>query len=149
MCLFSTFCVGCGFVCLLFTTWLRRTWCCIFFVMQRLLRIVDGLNFKEFVSFLSTFSPRATLQQKVECNCLFFVVFFCESCFRSEFPFYCWWWLLAISQLFLSFMIRMATVESHSITCWKFCGIWQDTIYLHNRERLGLITKILKECIFW
>ncbi|KAB1211980.1 Calcineurin subunit B [Morella rubra] len=33
---------------------------------QRLLRIVDGLNFKEFVSFLSTFSPRATLQQKVE-----------------------------------------------------------------------------------
>ncbi|CAI0442822.1 unnamed protein product, partial [Linum tenue] len=33
---------------------------------QRLLRTVDGLNFKEFVAFLSAFSPRATLQQKIE-----------------------------------------------------------------------------------
>ncbi|XP_047332513.1 calcineurin subunit B-like [Impatiens glandulifera] len=33
---------------------------------QRLLRILDGLNFKEFVAFLSAFSSRATLQQKVE-----------------------------------------------------------------------------------
>ncbi|CAN1811817.1 Calcineurin subunit B [Linum perenne] len=33
---------------------------------QRLLRTVDGLNFKEFVAFLSAFSPRATLEQKVE-----------------------------------------------------------------------------------
>ncbi|XP_048551058.1 calcineurin subunit B-like isoform X2 [Triticum urartu] len=32
----------------------------------RLLRMVDGLNFKEFVSFLSTFSARASLQQKIE-----------------------------------------------------------------------------------
>ncbi|KAM3258410.1 hypothetical protein ACQJBY_044569 [Aegilops geniculata] len=28
--------------------------------------MVDGLNFKEFVSFLSTFSARASLQQKIE-----------------------------------------------------------------------------------
>ncbi|RWR91268.1 EF-hand domain-containing protein [Cinnamomum micranthum f. kanehirae] len=33
---------------------------------QRLLRILDGLNFKEFVAFLSAFSSRATLQQKIE-----------------------------------------------------------------------------------
>ncbi|KAM7472907.1 hypothetical protein LguiA_011090 [Lonicera macranthoides] len=33
---------------------------------QRLLRMLDGLNFKEFVAFLSSFSSRATLQQKVE-----------------------------------------------------------------------------------
>ncbi|KAF7838122.1 calcineurin subunit B-like [Senna tora] len=33
---------------------------------QRLLRMLDGLNFKEFVAFLSAFSPRATLQHKVE-----------------------------------------------------------------------------------
>ncbi|KAL8145233.1 uncharacterized protein LOC141706868 [Apium graveolens] len=33
---------------------------------QRLFRMVDGLNFKEFVAFLSAFSSRATLQQKVE-----------------------------------------------------------------------------------
>ncbi|XP_037448808.1 calcineurin subunit B-like [Triticum dicoccoides] len=33
---------------------------------KRLLRMVDGLNFKEFVSFLSTFSARASLQQKIE-----------------------------------------------------------------------------------
>ncbi|KAJ9162937.1 hypothetical protein P3X46_022669 [Hevea brasiliensis] len=33
---------------------------------QRLLRMIDGLNFKEFVAFLSAFSPRATLQQKIE-----------------------------------------------------------------------------------
>ncbi|KAJ9548329.1 hypothetical protein OSB04_020872 [Centaurea solstitialis] len=32
---------------------------------QRLFRMVDGLNFKEFVAFLSAFSSRATLQQKV------------------------------------------------------------------------------------
>ncbi|XWS27226.1 hypothetical protein CRYUN_Cryun26dG0096500 [Craigia yunnanensis] len=33
---------------------------------QRLLRMLDGLNFKEFVEFLSAFSPRATLQHKIE-----------------------------------------------------------------------------------
>ncbi|XP_042973579.1 calcineurin subunit B-like isoform X3 [Carya illinoinensis] len=33
---------------------------------QRLLRMLDGLNFKEFVAFLSAFSPRATLQHKIE-----------------------------------------------------------------------------------
>ncbi|KAF0900216.1 hypothetical protein E2562_028698 [Oryza meyeriana var. granulata] len=33
---------------------------------QRLLRMLDGLNFKEFVAFLSAFSPRASLQQKIE-----------------------------------------------------------------------------------
>jgi hypothetical protein len=37
-------------------------------VSQRLLRMLDALNFKEFVAFLSAFSPRATLQQKIECN---------------------------------------------------------------------------------
>ena len=30
--------------------------------------MVDGLNFKDFVSFLSTFSARASLHQKIECN---------------------------------------------------------------------------------
>ncbi|XP_074556725.1 uncharacterized protein LOC141812610 [Curcuma longa] len=33
---------------------------------QRLLRMVDGLNFKDFVAFLSAFSPQATPQQKIE-----------------------------------------------------------------------------------
>ncbi|CAN4084386.1 unnamed protein product [Withania somnifera] len=33
---------------------------------QRLLRMIDGLNFKEFVAFLSAFSAHASLQQKVE-----------------------------------------------------------------------------------
>ncbi|KAJ4845814.1 hypothetical protein Tsubulata_008220 [Turnera subulata] len=33
---------------------------------QKLLRMVDGLNFKEFVAFLSVFSPRAPLNQKIE-----------------------------------------------------------------------------------
>uniref|UniRef100_A0A2P2KD75 Calcineurin subunit B-like n=1 Tax=Rhizophora mucronata TaxID=61149 RepID=A0A2P2KD75_RHIMU len=33
---------------------------------QRFLRMVDGLNFKDFVAFLSAFSPRATLHQKIE-----------------------------------------------------------------------------------
>lgn len=33
---------------------------------QRLLRMLNGLNFKEFVAFLSAFSSRASLQQKVE-----------------------------------------------------------------------------------
>ncbi|PWA45546.1 EF-hand domain pair [Artemisia annua] len=33
---------------------------------QRLFRMIDGLNFKEFVAFLSAFSSRATLQHKVE-----------------------------------------------------------------------------------
>ncbi|PPD96732.1 hypothetical protein GOBAR_DD06237 [Gossypium barbadense] len=32
----------------------------------RLLTMLDGLNFKEFVAFLSAFSPRATVQQKIE-----------------------------------------------------------------------------------
>ncbi|XP_010906002.1 uncharacterized protein [Elaeis guineensis] len=33
---------------------------------QRLLKMVDGLNFKDFVAFLSTFSSKATLEQKIE-----------------------------------------------------------------------------------
>ncbi|CAL9126960.1 unnamed protein product [Musa textilis] len=33
---------------------------------QRLLKMVDGLNFKEFVAFLSAFSPLATVPQKIE-----------------------------------------------------------------------------------
>ncbi|KAJ4954077.1 hypothetical protein NE237_030909 [Protea cynaroides] len=33
---------------------------------QRLLRMLDGLNFKEFVAFLSAFSSCASLQQKIE-----------------------------------------------------------------------------------
>ncbi|KAL6335478.1 hypothetical protein AAG906_029721 [Vitis piasezkii] len=33
---------------------------------QRLLKMVDGLNFKDFVAFLSTFSAKASLQQKIE-----------------------------------------------------------------------------------
>ncbi|XVE71673.1 hypothetical protein DITRI_Ditri10aG0170300 [Diplodiscus trichospermus] len=33
---------------------------------QRVLRMIDGLNFKEFVAFLSAFSPRASLQHKIE-----------------------------------------------------------------------------------
>ncbi|XP_044471045.1 calcineurin subunit B-like [Mangifera indica] len=32
----------------------------------RLLRRLDGLNFKDFVAFLSAFSPRASLQHKIE-----------------------------------------------------------------------------------
>ncbi|XP_027331880.1 calcineurin subunit B-like [Abrus precatorius] len=33
---------------------------------QSLLRMLDGLNFKEFVAFLSAFSPRATIHHKIE-----------------------------------------------------------------------------------
>ncbi|XP_047073109.1 calcineurin subunit B-like [Lolium rigidum] len=33
---------------------------------QRLLRMLDGLNFKEYVAFLSAFSPHTSLQQKIE-----------------------------------------------------------------------------------
>ncbi|KAG8060603.1 hypothetical protein GUJ93_ZPchr0002g23945 [Zizania palustris] len=33
---------------------------------KRLLRMVDGLNFKDFVSFLSTFSVKASICQKIE-----------------------------------------------------------------------------------
>ncbi|CAH9070362.1 unnamed protein product [Cuscuta epithymum] len=33
---------------------------------QRLLKMVDGLNFKEFVAFLSAFSAKASMRQKVE-----------------------------------------------------------------------------------
>jgi len=33
---------------------------------QRVLKMVDGLNFKDFVAFLSTFSSKASIQQKIE-----------------------------------------------------------------------------------
>ncbi|KAK7329903.1 hypothetical protein VNO77_24085 [Canavalia gladiata] len=33
---------------------------------QSLMRMLDGLNFKGFVAFLSAFSPRASLQHKIE-----------------------------------------------------------------------------------
>lgn len=35
--------------------------------LQRLLKMVDGLNFKDFVSFLSAFSAKASIAQKIEC----------------------------------------------------------------------------------
>jgi serine/threonine-protein phosphatase 2B regulatory subunit len=31
--------------------------------------MLDGLNFKEYVAFLSAFSPHTSLQQKIECGC--------------------------------------------------------------------------------
>lgn len=34
--------------------------------LQRLLKMVDGLNFKDFVAFLSTFSAKASTAQKIE-----------------------------------------------------------------------------------
>lgn len=34
--------------------------------LQRLLKMVDGLNFKDFVAFLSAFSAKANAQQKIE-----------------------------------------------------------------------------------
>ncbi|PKA48870.1 Calmodulin-like protein 9 [Apostasia shenzhenica] len=33
---------------------------------QRLLKMVDGLNFTDFVAFLSAFSPKASIQHKIE-----------------------------------------------------------------------------------
>ncbi|XP_022721191.1 calcineurin subunit B-like isoform X4 [Durio zibethinus] len=33
---------------------------------QRLLKMVDGLNFKDFVAFLSAFSAKASVQQKIQ-----------------------------------------------------------------------------------
>lgn len=31
--------------------------------------MVDGLNFKDFVAFLSVFSAKASMQQKVQSKC--------------------------------------------------------------------------------
>eukprot|EP00253_Pinus_taeda_P004258 PITA_04258 len=33
---------------------------------QRLLRMLDGLNFKDFLAFLSSFSSRASIREKIE-----------------------------------------------------------------------------------
>ncbi|KAK9130584.1 hypothetical protein Sjap_011071 [Stephania japonica] len=33
---------------------------------QRLLKMIDGLNFKDFVAFLSAFSAKANIEQKIE-----------------------------------------------------------------------------------
>lgn len=35
-------------------------------ISQRLLKMVDGLNFKDFVAFLSAFSAKASMKQKIE-----------------------------------------------------------------------------------
>lgn len=42
-------------------------------VLQRLLKMVDGLNFKDFVAFLSVFSAKASVEQKIECKCQYSV----------------------------------------------------------------------------
>ncbi|KAJ0984787.1 hypothetical protein J5N97_003143 [Dioscorea zingiberensis] len=49
---------------------------------QRLLKMVDGLNFKDFVAFLSAFSPLATAHQKME---LIFKVYDLDSKGRVTF----------------------------------------------------------------
>lgn len=35
--------------------------------------MVDGLNFKDFVAFLSAFSAKASLRQKVQCKLISFL----------------------------------------------------------------------------
>ncbi|GMY19119.1 mitochondrial carrier protein CoAc2 isoform X1 [Fagus crenata] len=52
-------------------------------LFQRLLRMLDGLNFKEFLAFLFAFSPRATLQQKVQYNVV--TTHFCYSFVKPYF----------------------------------------------------------------
>ena len=37
--------------------------------------MVDALNFKDFVAFLSAFSAKASTNQKVERKCFFFIYF--------------------------------------------------------------------------
>lgn len=77
---------------------------------QRLFRMIDGLNFKEFVAFLSAFSSRATLQHKVECNYPFsylLLFLFYVDLFDNRF----------YLQLFLRFMILMAMGKLHSLIC--------------------------------
>lgn len=32
--------------------------------------MADGLNFKDFVAFLSAFSAKASMQHKIQCKCL-------------------------------------------------------------------------------
>ena len=39
-----------------------------FGIPQRVLKMVDGLNFKDFVAFLSAFSAKASIQRKIECT---------------------------------------------------------------------------------
>ena len=44
--------------------------------------MVDGLNFKDFVAFLSAFSAKASVHHKIECEffsccCLFIFLWFC------------------------------------------------------------------------
>lgn len=44
--------------------------------------MVDGLNFKDFVAFLSAFSAKASTQRKIECNsCTFLII---SECFDSR-----------------------------------------------------------------
>lgn len=48
-----------------------KVWVCFVDVLnllhlQRLLKMVDGLNFKDFVAFLSAFSAKASVQQKIQ-----------------------------------------------------------------------------------
>ncbi|XP_022037481.1 calcineurin subunit B type 2 [Helianthus annuus] len=40
---------------------------------QRLLKMVDGLNFKDFVIFLSAFNPKASMPQKIELDAVFII----------------------------------------------------------------------------
>jgi hypothetical protein len=56
--LFVTF-HGCVFV---------DAWRVFVFLFQRLLEMLEGLNFKEFVALLSAFSARATQDDKLKCK---------------------------------------------------------------------------------
>ncbi|KAJ0873347.1 putative EF-hand domain pair protein [Helianthus annuus] len=41
--------------------------------LSRLLKMVDGLNFKDFVIFLSAFNPKASMPQKIELDAVFII----------------------------------------------------------------------------
>ena len=50
--------------------------------------MVDGLNFKDFVAFLSAFSPQATIEQKIECKTQLFLLHILCNFYSLRISFY-------------------------------------------------------------
>ncbi|KAG6538380.1 hypothetical protein ZIOFF_003497 [Zingiber officinale] len=108
---------------------------------QRLLRMLDGLNFKEFVAFLSAFSPRISLQQKIECD---HYVFIFPIFFFFILP------LFAVEHHILFWVVLFKVYDFNSngkVTFDDILSVLRDLTgsFISEQQRQEVITRVLEE----
>ncbi|CAN1768098.1 Calcineurin subunit B [Linum perenne] len=111
---------------------------------QRLVRIVDGLNFMDFVAFLSAFSSKATTEQKIACNPWLTFCFWCSSISTLLLIAY----LLSVACLFSTVIFKVYDPDGDGKVSFsdilKVLGDLSGS-YMSDEEREQVLTQVIKE----